>query len=326
MIDLLEMLHRGLVSLTEAFAIQESHTAGFHHGDVIDPDWPKQVGLSQDEAQITDFEMAVQFRYQGWSPACAQCHLQLDYDSDYWMDCSRQEGEICLVHVDCLQDWSHRGWTAAVHALERAGVGSAKIHHLLGSSPKKQRDSESLSECSKEQCCDVTDPKDSLALPTGAVAPLDSAGPEQPRQYIDLVALLHEKRITLNEADDIYWRANAHLPVADADSDSWGFPHGFSRYEARALSHEAGLDEVRLFRYRGWPAACVHCQLPLDHKKDGWRCVEGDDGVFGLMQMTCWLSDGPMQRTWQVAHGALTRASVDAQKIHAIIGSSPPRS
>ncbi len=178
------MLHRGLVSLTEANAIQESNTAGFHHGDVTDPDWSKQVGLSQDEAQITDFEIAVQFRYQGWPPACAQCHLQLDYDSDYWMDCSRQEGEICLVHVDCLQDWSHRGL----------------------------------------------------------------------------------------------------------------------------------------------PAACVHCQLPLDYKKDGWRCVEGDDGVFGLMHMTCWLSDGPMQRTWQVAHGALTRAGVDAEKIRAIIGSSPLRS
>ena len=144
-------------------------------------------------------------------------------------------------------------------------------------------------------------------------------------QIIDLIALLHERKITLNEADDTFCNATAQIPVAEADPERWAAPLGLSRHEARTITHVAGLDDVMLFRYQGWPTFCADCNLLLDYETDDWRCDVDNDGKFCLLHTDCWLGDGPIRSEWYFALHALERAGVSAEEIRAVLGSSPPK-
>ena len=169
----------------------------------------------------------------------------------------------------------NRSWKSAVDALASVGIHGNQFRTLLADSPGKLYEPEEESERKVAACDDTTD------FPVLA----------QPKrsQIVDLIALLHEDKITLNEADDTICNATAQIPVVEADPERWAAPLGLSRHEARTITHVAGRDGVMLFRYQGWPTFCADCNLLLDYETDDWRCDVDNDGKFCLLHTDCWL-------------------------------------
>ena len=311
MIDLLQLLHEGKITISEAYAVQDGNTSSFRYGDDDVVDWLAAFGLSKDELKITGLEEMVRLRYEGWPKTCAQCNLPLDYKTEHCSDRSRLDGEIWLIHSSCSEEWAKGRWKSAVDALARVGLNDEQIRTLLANFPANLSESEEESERRANACNGLTD----LLTPEQS----------QRSQIIDLIALLHDGKITLNEADDIFSNATAQIPIAEGDPEFWAAPLGLSRHEARAVVHAAGPGEVLLFRYQGWPTICAECNLPLDHETDEWHCDVDKDGKFCLLHTDCWSGDGPMQKGWYFAVHALERAGVSKEEIRAVLGSSPPK-
>ena len=269
MIDLLKLIYEGKISINEAYAVRDGNTSSIHYGDANILSWLAAFGLSEDELKFTGLEEMVRVRYEGWPKTCAQCHLQLDYKTERWSDQSGPEGEMCLIHGSCWEEWVKRSWMSAVDALARVGIHGDQIRTLLAESPRKLSETEKESERITATCDDIT----------------DFPAPAQPQrsQIVDLIALLHERKITLNEAYDIFYNATALIPVAEGDPERWAAPLGLSRHAATALTHVAGLEDVMLSRYQGWPTFCADCNLLLDYETEDWRCDVDNDGKFCLL-------------------------------------------
>ena len=62
MIDLLQLLHEGKITISEAYAVQDGNTSSFRYGDDDVVDWLAAFGFSKDELKITGLEEMVRLR------------------------------------------------------------------------------------------------------------------------------------------------------------------------------------------------------------------------------------------------------------------------
>jgi hypothetical protein len=104
MIDLLLLLHDGLISSDEAYPLLEKAVDDYHRG-IISTAWPEATGIDEYEAsaklQGATLEELVKLRYEGWPNTCCRCHQLIDYKSYGWM-IRHIQGNLCLEHLECL--------------------------------------------------------------------------------------------------------------------------------------------------------------------------------------------------------------------------------
>ncbi len=107
---------------------------------------------------------------------------------------------------------------------------------------------------------------------------------------IDLLAQLYEGKIDLDHAYDIL-----------EGNRKWISDLGFSEFESRASLHAAGLDDLVIFRYQGWPTTCANCQLPLDYKVDYWWFTPDKDEKPCLVHIHCLAEWSKKEKSWKLA-------------------------
>src|SRR5687768_13165381 len=104
---------------------------------------------------------------------------------------------------------------------------------------------------------------------------------------MDLLALLHSGKLSLEEAERIFDDWNQRFHSGEVTSP-WDEQFELSRYEATAHLHGATLGDLVKLRYEGWPTACSLCGEPLDYTQYGWFFVHDDaDGHPGLHHLLC---------------------------------------
>ena len=104
--DLLELLHSGDLTLTEAEAVLEKQVQDFHAGVEKLP-WNEYFRMSIYEASAylhgAGLADLVKLRYEGWPVCCYVCGQSLDYRQGGWSFLRREDGTPQLRHVPCPQ-------------------------------------------------------------------------------------------------------------------------------------------------------------------------------------------------------------------------------
>lgn len=98
---------------------------------------------------------------------------------------------------------------------------------------------------------------------------------------VDVLAALHEGRMTLAEVERQYGRVMASPRAGEAAALL-----GLTNVEWTAFCQGAHWDDLARFRHAGWPRACTRCGGALDVPAFGWRVQEEDGGVV-LVHVTC---------------------------------------
>ena len=89
----------------------------------------------------------------------------------------------------------------------------------------------------------------------------------------DLLKELYEKKITLDQAYDIFDDIvdKSHRAIIKNDPFIEAM---FDKYEATANAHGADFDVIAKWRYEGWPTICSKCKKPLNYKVFGWSAKD----------------------------------------------------
>ena len=104
--DLLELLHSGELTLTEAEALFDKQVQDFHAG-FVKPPWNEYFRMSIYEASAylhgATLADLVKLRYEGWPVRCYVCNQPLDYRQGGRSFLQREDGTPQLRHVPCPQ-------------------------------------------------------------------------------------------------------------------------------------------------------------------------------------------------------------------------------
>jgi hypothetical protein len=94
---------------------------------------------------------------------------------------------------------------------------------------------------------------------------------------IDLLELLHNGRISTDEAYDLFDKVVNDYHRGKINI-AWPEATGLNEYEASAKLQGATLEELEKLRYNGWPDKCCRCNKSIDYKSYGWmiRRIKGD--------------------------------------------------
>jgi len=99
--DVLRQLYEGMLSLSEAYRIQDQIISSADAANVN-----SLMGLSADEwtAHLHGMPVNVlaKWRYEGWPNVCTMCGRKLDYQREYWL-AKEMKGQYGLIHNDCLK-------------------------------------------------------------------------------------------------------------------------------------------------------------------------------------------------------------------------------
>lgn len=92
---------------------------------------------------------------------------------------------------------------------------------------------------------------------------------------MDLLKDLHDKIITVDQADDIF-DALGDLAVLAEAYPKTGVYHaiGLSHAEVTAFLHGVDFAELATWRYKGWPTRCPVCGRRVIHERPGWFAWE----------------------------------------------------
>jgi hypothetical protein len=103
---------------------------------------------------------------------------------------------------------------------------------------------------------------------------------------IDILALIHKHKVSLDEAYDLFDAAQAAFHRGESDA-TWNEALGLSNNEATAFLHGASLGDLASLRYAGWPTTCCRCHRPLDYRAYGWWFVRDKEGRPSLRHIEC---------------------------------------
>jgi hypothetical protein len=106
MIDILELLHRGKMSVEDAYKLFENFATLEDVGD--NQTWVEYFGFSEFEAtgiahgaSLADL---AKWRYSGWPSTCYRCGKSLDYTKYHWTVKEDALGQSVLVHIVCPEE------------------------------------------------------------------------------------------------------------------------------------------------------------------------------------------------------------------------------
>lgn len=98
---------------------------------------------------------------------------------------------------------------------------------------------------------------------------------------IDLLAALHENRITVSQAEAI----DSEI-MASQDASRVAELLGLNTEEWTAFCHGVPFQTLAKWRYEGWPSTCSKCGELISIQKFGWLAVEKGN-KFVLTHVTC---------------------------------------
>jgi hypothetical protein len=87
---------------------------------------------------------------------------------------------------------------------------------------------------------------------------------------MDLVAALHEGKLTSDEAEDRLGDLIGTWLGTPEDLDGFLAHVGMSKREYTAYLHGASLTVIAMLRYAGWPERCSGCDRPIDYELGFW--------------------------------------------------------
>lgn len=119
--------------------------------------------------------------------------------------------------------------------------------------------------------------------PGPVAAPADSSTGPDPNAR-DILALLHDRQITQQQADAEF---DFLLNDQAGGSAGWSAKLGLSQPEATAFSQGASMADLVKFRYDGWPTRCTACGQSLDYLDLKWWFARDSSGAPALRHIQC---------------------------------------
>ena len=102
--NLLEMLHRGEITLEQAESKFDEIIMKIHQGQ-SPPDWRVTLELSNYEATAYAYGASladlVKFRYEGWPEFCCNCTNPIDYRQYGWVFSHYSNGSPGIKQIEC---------------------------------------------------------------------------------------------------------------------------------------------------------------------------------------------------------------------------------
>lgn len=98
---------------------------------------------------------------------------------------------------------------------------------------------------------------------------------------IDVLKDLHENKISLDEAWEIYDR------IMEENPGEIGTLLNLSLTEMTAFVHGAGFEDLARWRYSGWPVNCAICGKGMVIENFGWIVKEGKNDTSTIVHVEC---------------------------------------